>query len=278
MRPLFGNAKCPNCGREYDVAREKCPSCKEANRSLETPNRFATMMPIGTFREIALAALGTLGATIIATLIMVLVRSVAPLANPSLSDEESLLEFLNSGMALAIVNYSAYAVLLIAFIAIIYRDIARIFKSFLSKNTIYGVLCGFAILFFSMIVSYLVALMGFAGSDNQGGNDKMALAAPITSVLMIVFVIPFVEELTYRLGFFNLGTRIHPILGWVFSIAFFSFAHLQDPTKLSEWANLLVYLVGGIGLSVTYRFYGFSGSYIAHMTYNLAVTIINIAA
>lgn len=275
---FFHEKNCPECGSRIDAGRNTCPKCRS---SLDDPGakRFKNMLPLGTFREIALFVVGWLGFQVLGFIVsfiqIALAQGVligAGLTGGSLS--QAIQDYASSVEGTAFLNYATYIVLFLVLLAIISPEIRRIASTFAKwRNVLWGLLGGIALIVVSMLWGMVVSAFDGGTSINQETVVSIVDASPLFAVVVLGFIGPICEEITYRLGLFNLGMRIHPAVAYLLASVVFGLIHMKDFSSLNEWLNFPDYLFAGLILSFVYHRFGFEGSVAAHVLNNLIAVI-----
>lgn len=274
----FRPHKCPECGAESDPAETKCPRCGKDFEATPFMRSSRNLTFLGAPKELALSLGGYVLLMFVSLVVSLAVTALAQsvlwqggFTGAALS--EALSKYLSSSSALALVNYSSYAIFLLLLALFLWKDWPRILKSFRSKRVLLGFAFGVGLFLLSLALSSLLAIWA-EPSQNQETNDLMTKDFPVLVFLMTVFVVPIAEEAIYRLGLFSFLKRVSPILAYVLGAILFAMVHMHDLSSANEWLNFPVYLLGGAVLCAAYDHSGIGGSYLAHATYNaLALTI-----
>lgn len=246
---------CPECEQRYDIYLSRCPNCHHAN-----DNRPLTRMcylPIPY--QLTLFLIGLIGLNVLATVIALFVSSLYK-DHPEISS--------------LIINGSTYAAIIIVDIVLIWKFFPELFSSFKNWRTY---IAGFVSMAFliggSMLINYLMVLL--VPSAGTGGNqsvaEKMVLANPFISLLILGLVGPLVEELTYRIGLFSLCKRVHIIFAYIITTLVFAAIHINFTATdfISELVVLPDYLFAGIMFCLIYDREGFGAGLIAHTGNNI---------
>ncbi len=270
--------ECPECGKKIDAALSPCPSCRHAFDDLAS-KRFARLFPVGTYRELALFLIGWAGFQIIGTIFYVIalanaesVLSGAGLYGGSL--QQGIADYFSSPAFNAFVNYWSYAVLFAALIIVMYPELKRLWPSFRNwRPYVYGLLMGLALIGTSLLWGLVVSAVGGSTGDNQSTVIAITMESPILAVVFTGIIGPICEEFAYRVGLFNLGMRIHPVVAYLFASLLFGLIHMQDFTSANEWLNFPSYLIAGGILALTYHRFGLVSSMTAHVFNNLIAIV-----
>lgn len=269
---------CPKCGTYYEDNLSECPACHAPNLMTEKPNR-PTDKPNGiiqmpTFRHILAFITGWLGLSIIASLIILVVRFFLGLQYSDAAQVDAIIA--NIGMQMAL-NTSVYLFLFVCLVAIIFPVALKILKDMGKLKPIYrGFLYGILLVASGMVVSILYVLLGVRTSNNANETAivSMMTTYPFWSVVAFVIVGPVCEEITYRLGMFSLVRRLNRYVAYLlvivlFGLIHFAFETIGTPNVWNELLNLPYYMIAGGILCFVYEKEGLATSIYAHITNNL---------
>lgn len=150
-------------------------------------------------------------------------------------------------------------------------------KYFLSKikdptRYLYGLLCGVITIGIEIAVSLIITtLFPSETNANQAAVESYTFAYPTLMFFITVIIGPLCEEITYRVGLFELLKEKNEILALILTSLIFAFIHISftDTTFLAEATSFPIYLTIGLCLTYGYKKYGLPCSYIAHMLLNL---------
>ena len=272
---MYIKTKCKICNHEYDAMEPKCPNCEEAN----SVNTDAVKNPNGAvfawWKQLVLFLVGWIGFQVIANVIAIAILNA------------DLAEIVKS----AITNFGGYTVLIIGMGLIVWVDWKKLFKSFKGwKPYVFG-LAGFAaIMAFSRVWSIICSFIPLDVTDNanQSAATSIVTSYPIIGFIILGFVGPICEELTYRVGLFSLTKRVNRVFGYVITLVIFAFIHFDflsivESMKTGNWdiflnelLNLPFYLFAGLTFTFLYEKYGFASSLAAHVTNNAYSVIMTI--
>ena len=276
----FKKEVCSQCGELNDAVASSCKKCGQTFEINLTRQSFAHLTPLTPLKEMIIFLFGTLGLFLFSLLAQAVIISFASavLWNGGLTGgalQEALSSYLESVDCLTLLNYGTYAIALIFLFLLLGRDFLNLYKTFKNKRVLYGFLMGAITFLLSYSLSLLLSLAADT-SENQQLSNSMLAAYPALSFFMSIFLIPFFEECTYRLGLFTFLKRIHPLIAYLFSALIFGFVHLGNLSSLNEWLNFPVYALGGLLFAFTYDRFGFGASYLAHASYNLLAISVNL--
>ena len=181
---------------------------------------------------------------------------------------------------LTILNTFQYVFLLEAFIIFLWPRLLTLIKRFKNwKHVLIGV--GFGGLVIGATILYNVIISIFIEMEtnaNELAAESMIKEYPILSVLILGFVGPICEELTYRFGLFGLLKKKNRILAYIVTALVFGIIHFDFTGDLVvELLNLPTYIICGAIFGAAYDFFGFEASTTAHMVNNIYAVIITIA-
>lgn len=257
----FTKVTCPNCGASFDPEMSKCPECQTVTNerkefSLVKPDQFH----VSPLRQVGLFLGVYLGLEFISLLIALAVIG---------TNWDDVAKS-------TVINYATYGLLLAVVIAILFPYLKDFFRSFLSPKMFYGLLGVVAIILLNFIYQLCIQNIHVEESINQSSLTVIVKAYPVSSLIFLGLVGPFVEECGYRVGLFGFFRRINIILGYFVASAVFGLIHLHDWTSVNEWLNYPTYVISGLVMAVLYDKIGFSASYLCHVTNNVmsVVTII----
>lgn len=271
--------ECPFCHQIIDGAVSTCPHCKALQED-DAARRFARLVPVGTWRELACFLVGWAGFQLLGVLISVLavagaqsVLQGAGLTGGSL--QQAIVDYANSVECSAFINYTAYSLLFLALLVTVYPYLKNLVLQFKQwKNVLYGLLMGVALLMSSILWSMIASLAWGAGeSQNQEAVVSIVTDYAFFGIVITGILGPICEEITYRVGLYNLGMRIHPVVAYLFSSVVFGLIHMQDWGSVNEWMNFPSYLIAGTILGFTYHRFGFAGSTTAHVLNNIVAVV-----
>lgn len=160
------------------------------------------------------------------------------------------------------------------FIAIKNKDY---FKNKIKDPTkyLYGLIYGIATIGIEIAVSYLITtLFPTETNANQATVIEFASNYPTLMFFVIVLIGPLCEELTYRVGLYELikdVSKNNDILAIILSSLVFAFIHISftETTVAAELASFPIYLTIGVCFTFAYKKFGLPCSYICHVLINL---------
>jgi hypothetical protein len=290
MKILWKKEYCSHCGKAYDPARGKCPSCGTPSINERDARAFASMTPLGPTKEITLFLVGLLGFELLGTLWAYLVQSLvrsayyaAGMSNAAVA--AALTSFVGTSTYAGIINYTLYIVLFCIMVSIVGKDLNRLTEKFKEPRSYFGILFGFLAIGVSIGWNLISQKLGATSSnENQSIVNGMIGSAPVLAILCIGLIAPFNEELAYRVGLFGCSKRINIYVAYFMASIVFGFIHMHFTSvgwdNINEWLSLPDYVLAGLIFAFVYDHYGFAGSFMAHATNNLIAvisTLINIA-
>jgi len=227
-------------------------------------------------RQLAVFALGWFGFKVIGVFVQLFVFMLFKMANPNAILETTL--YLPSYQI--VVNTVIYLALLIALTLISRLELKKLLVSFKQyQSYIAAAICFAAIIGFTILYSIFtnLAFGEVSVNENQSSLNSIENNFPITSMLVIGFVTPICEEITYRVGLFSFFKRRSKALAYGVTIIVFALIHFSflSENMLVELINLPYYLFAAAAFSFVYDNYGFAASVTAHMLNNVVAIILN---
>lgn len=140
------------------------------------------------------------------------------------------------------------------------------------KNYLYGVLIGAAVIVAEIIISTLISSIYQPETNaNQTMVNDLTTNYPTLMIITTVIIGPICEELTYRVGLYELLRQKNEVFGFIVSGLIFAFVHIgfTDTTFLTEITAFPVYLTIAYLFNLAYKKYGLAGSVTAHAITNL---------
>lgn len=179
-----------------------------------------------------------------------------------------------------LINTCTYSTLFVVFIVLVVIYSRHLLNSFKHLSLyLFGIL-GFVIMIaLSNRYGILVQdIPGYKLSGNETNVRTMIDAFPFISVIVVGFLGPICEELTYRVGLFDLVRRYNKYLAYAITIIVFAFLHFEFGADdlWVEFLNLPFYIIGGVALTCTYHKFGLAASLTAHIINNLISVLSNI--
>lgn len=180
----------------------------------------------------------------------------------------------------AATTFTTYLVLFTIFILIIFfikpaekNKFIRQFK--VGKNYYLGIIFGVCLIGLNFLLSlFSTYVLKATDNDNQQGLILMVQSYPFLSVLILGFIGPICEELTYRVGLFNVISKKKRWVGYVVGMLIFGLIHFDftagsPEAYLNELKNIPTYIIAGAYLCYSYEKSSYIGSSIAHIMNNL---------
>ena len=181
-----------------------------------------------------------------------------------------------------IINFICYGSLFVILVAILNKDIVKLFSSFTKgRNYLFGIVFAALLIGVPIFYNMLINLFRETGtSQNEEGLRSFIVIYPLLSIFILGVVGPFCEELTYRVGLFGLLKK-HKWLAYIVSAIVFALMHFTFTAKgeamIDELLNLPIYLFSGVMFALAYDKFGLSCSLTAHVINNvfaISMTII----
>lgn len=169
----------------------------------------------------------------------------------------------------------SYILLTIFFIIKYRKELTNDIKSFKPKNIkiiiIYWII-GFTLMILSnYIINYIIIPNGI--SNNESGNRELLLNNKITYSIILCILIPFLEEISFRLEFKkNIKNKKKFII--TSSLAF-AIPHIISTTNFIELLYIIPYLILGLTFSTIYqKTDNIFSNILAHTLHNTITTLI----
>ena len=208
------------------------------------------------WKDIVLFVVGCIGIYVV-SIIAVLITRLLNLGSESEFDGAS--------------NFITYAMLFVALLGVLNIHIPRFSKDKKWPSILVGVGIGVGMIAMPIFYNIFVSFFRTTDiSDNEKGLRSFITIYPMLSVIFLGFIGPICEELTYRVGLFNIFKK-HKWLAYFVSILIFAFMHFGFTSEdiVNEFINLPVYIFSGAMLALAYDKFGFWGSLSAHITNNV---------
>lgn len=170
----------------------------------------------------------------------------------------------------------SYSLLIVFLLLVVKNNIKDYIPKFLNwMPYVVGVGIGLAIMGFDQMYTSIVNLFyPLSIGGNESGIREIVNRFPIASIFIFGLVGPMCEELTYRVGLFNLFKRWKRVWAYIFTGIIFGFIHFDYQGNIAvEFILLPTYIVPGVILSLAYDLYDLPCSFTAHITNNLIVLI-----
>ena len=192
-------------------------------------------------------------------------------------------EYVSPSLQANITTYTTFATYLTAFILFLVIILIKYRHEFFNEFKkimpyLIGLFACFAMIGFEQIYFLLYT---YAPFDIVGSNQQsIALTVqqnPAIMAITTVILAPFVEELTYRVGLFNLCKTRSKLFAYIIAPLVFALIHidfLAGQEFVKELIVLPTYLFSAYTLTYIYDKYGFSASLFAHIMNNLISVLI----
>ena len=154
------------------------------------------------------------------------------------------------------------------------KDFFSKFKS--GTDYIYGIGYAFTVMFVSAIVMNICSIFYNAQDNtNQTTATLVATNYPLLSFIVIGFLGPICEELTYRVGLYSFLRRINKYVAIIATSLVFAFIHFEVGAEniVNELWSMPAYFVSGLIFCIAYEHRGPACSITAHMVYNMLAFI-----
>ena len=264
---LFGKKNCTHCGSDYDVVEATCPACKCRDENFETLGIPKNILWLPTWKQLVCFAIGLIGLNLISL--------VAELFFGDYAD-------IHPVTYVMAVNLARYVFCAIAIACILIHDYHK-FPPFLKKWQPWVIGIGFAaaLLTSSMIYSNIINLFHpTTANDNQQAVNALMNSYPITSIFLLGFLGPIVEEFTYRVGLYSFFRRINKYAAYALTLVIFGLIHFNFFAKgddmINELLNLPNYMISGFLLTLAYEKFGITCAVTAHIGNNLYGVVVTI--
>ena len=269
---LFTDKNCSNCNSKYDEAQHTCPVCGAPNEEPETQKISKAVTMLSWKKQIIISMIGMFLLSILST-IVIFVFALFTGVDPKEVDTITLL----------VTNIICYSLVFIAMIIVLLKDWKNILQSAKGWQPYVWALAGTVVLFgvgFGLSQLKDLALQGT--NQNQSNANDMIASAPVLSIIVMGFLGPICEELTYRVGAFSFLRRINRPLAWIGSVLAFALCHVSFDAFMSldaveilpELIAIPIYIVLGCILTFIYEKKGFTASALAHISYNILNIIV----
>lgn len=239
---------------------------QETNKSKKTPGNIN----LSTVLQLALFFIGWIGFQILGFIFTyVYIKMYVP--------EGTDLENVPYNAA---VTFTTYLVLFTIFILIIFfikpQEKIKFIKQFkVAKNYYLGVLFGVCLIGLNFLLSlFSTYVLKATDNDNQQSLILMVQSYPVFAIIILGFIGPICEELTYRVGLFDVISKKKRWVGYVVGMLLFGLIHFDFTANsaeawLNELKNIPTYIIAGAYLCYSYEKSSFIGSSIAHIMNNL---------
>ena len=285
MKNYFAYRVCDRCGKKHDATRDTCPSCGR-EFEFEEKKRFLNDVRVGWVKNLLFFLIGLLGFQGFGLLISSVAGTVYlgnwATAHPSASLEErtaALLDFSKTANYSMIVNGIAYAIVFLAMLIILNKDIKEYGRGFKGwKPYLAGLVGFFALIMVNVVWNFVIqAIRPSTGTNaNQSTIVSLAISYPVLSILIFGVIGPICEEFTYRIGLFSLTKRLSRVAAYIITPLVFGFIHFGwgsiatgGDALIIELLNIPDYILAGVIFAFLYDRFGIGASTTAHVMNNL---------
>ena len=265
---LFKQTKCPNCGAYHDQTLKECPYCHKSNELFSLNRLPKDVLFLHPLAQISMFLIGfAYVGMFFGQIIFSLIFAKAPLSS--------------DGKNTAILTASYFLMLIGLIIVPLFtrrKAFADTFKK--GQNYFYGIIYATMLFGVASLVLSIVSLMHEALPNvNQEGAEKIIENYPIIALIVLGFVGPICEELTYRVGLYSLLRRINKYLALIVTTIVFALIHFDFTAAniIEELWSLPSYLICGLILTLAYERHGPISSIIAHIAYNVIAIVLILA-
>ena len=264
---MFEKRTCPECQKQYDDHRYRCPKCHLINEFARDEKKINMMFWPSPLMQVAYFSAGMLLLFIMPTIMQACYGSLIS-TNPILYS--------------ALANFATYCSIFILFVLLLIPNYPAFGKQFAHGYKPYIIFAiGLCLLIaFSYFWSWISSII-LPGTinDNQSAVNAVTIDYPLLALFTTVFFAPFVEELIYRVGLFGFLHRINRYLAYAITIVFFALIHINftSPNLASEALAIPTYLFAAFILTASYEKGGFASSYLIHVANNLIAFILILA-
>ncbi|MCD8203861.1 MAG: CPBP family glutamic-type intramembrane protease [Coprobacillus sp.] len=268
----FSKRVCPNCGTEYDEVGDECPSCHAPNTSKERYDGFNNMTMVSPVKEIFAFLIGFAGLQIFALIVEVILL---------MAYEDS--DTLYTARGNMTINVAAYALVLAALFALVFKERGSFAKTFTKSETyLFGFLAFLVLILASGVYSFIISFFYTTeGNNNQSSINTLTELYPFASIIVFGIIGPLVEEVTYRVGLFSFFRRINRWSAYLLTIIIFALIHFDFTTIGGGWneelenelINLPSYLIAAGVFCFVYERRGFGASFFAHFLNNIIAVL-----
>ena len=267
---------CSSCDEKIDALSYDCPYCHTHNLEYDKLGLSKHAINPAWYFQLIFFIFGWLGLqTIIGTLVETL---IAKINGVPLNDMITRVDLL--GPAEFIMYFILFAgFILLVFFSKSYKRFPSIFKDW--RTYVFGLAGLGATFVLGNIWEMISSIFTSSSSGNQELVIRIVIAYPALSIIVMAFIGPLCEELTYRVGLFGLLRRWNRLAAYLIGIFVFAAIHFDVSALLTgltsnDWSGLInelwnfpSYLIAGGVLVATYDLFGFGASSFAHVLNNL---------
>ena len=264
---LFGKKNCTQCGSEIDVVEETCPACKHRDENFENLGIPKNILWLPTWKQLVIFAIGLVGLNLV-SLIAELFFSPYMEAHPVLY--------------VTVVNVTRYLICAAGIACVLIHDYHK-FPKFLKKwyPWVIGIGIGVGLLAATYLYNSIINIFHpTTPNENQSTINQVIDSFPITSILLLGFLGPIVEEFTYRVGLYSFFRRINKYVAYALTLVIFGLIHFNFFAKgedmINELLNLPSYMISGFLLTLAYEKFGLACATTAHVFNNLYGVVMTI--
>ena len=255
---LFINKKCSNCQGYYDSTLNECPHCHKDN---ELYQRRSVLNNVFFFHPYAQIGLFVCGFAYVGMLMTEI------LGNVFFGDVVDKL--LSSAIILAFTYLMMFGGLMSIVLTTRRKEFFKRFTRPLDYA--FGAAYAIGIIVAGIIVSIIVSQF-YKGDENTNQAAAILISHnyPIIACLVLCFLGPICEELTYRVGLYSLLRRINVFLAMGVTVLVFTFIHFDFSAEnmVGELWSIPSYLISAAILTIAYEHRGPACAITAHMAYN----------
>ena len=221
--------------------------------------------------RLTLFLLGFIGLDIVTLIIQLILQLIIP-------------EYFTEGSeyyvtGLAIINSIRYVLLSITFVVMLFPRLKILVRKFLDwKGDLLGLAFGIGLIGITKAYNLIISQFIDTGTNaNEVAAESMIVAFPVLSIIILGFLGPICEEITYRYGLFSLLDKKSKFLAYILTPLIFAIIHFDFTGNIVvELLNLPSYIIAGLGLTFAYDKFGLHTAIIAHVTNNIYAIIMTL--
>jgi membrane protease YdiL (CAAX protease family) len=259
-----------------DPTAANCPHCGKPGPYFKEAQSFKHHVHCGWPRQLIGFLVGWAGFQIAGLIVSLVMSTIYRSLNPSVTATE-VNKWLETPWPSLGLTSIAYLLVAGGLFATHWSDRAELFKPFKhGLSYAFGVAGGITLLILSATWNTMAQNLWpwVTANANQTALESMIKTSPIICVILLAFVAPICEEITYRVGLFGFLKRwnvyaayiIAPI---VFGLIHFGWQTIGTDAVYVELIDIPSYIFAGVGFALIYDFFGFGASTVAHITNNL---------